>query len=204
MPDKKSHWENIYGNKSPLDVSWHQEKPDLSLQLIHNTQLALDEPIIDVGGGASTLVDHLCDEGYSQVSVLDISAKALAHAKNRLGNKARDVEWYEQDIIHFQPPHPFTLWHDRAVFHFLTDKSDREHYVNVLKRVVKKNGHIIIAAFAIGGPTKCSGLDIVQYNAEKLMHELGEDFELVEEKNETHETPAAKQQMFNYFRLIRK
>ena len=204
MSDRKTHWENIYSQNSPLDVSWYQEEPTLSLQLIRNTQLTFDEPIIDVGAGTSALVDCLCDDGYTNIGVLDISAKSLAYVRDRLGNKASRVEWYEEDITHFDPPHPFSLWHDRAVFHFLTDKSDRDNYVNVLKRVLKKNGHLIIAAFAIGGPTKCSGLDIVQYDAIKLMAELGEGFELVEKKNEIHITPANKKQTFTYFRFIRK
>ena len=204
MSDRKTHWENVYRDKSPLDVSWYQKEPVLSLRLIRNTQLALNEPIIDIGGGASTLVDCLCDEGYANISVLDISAKALAHAQDRLGDKANEIEWYDEDITQFNPPHPFSLWHDRAVFHFLTDKSDRDNYVNVLKRALKTDGHLIIAAFAIGGPEKCSGLDIVQYDAEKLMTELGEGFELIEEKNEVHITPTNKEQTFTYFRFIRK
>ena len=204
MSDRKTHWENVYNNNSPLEVSWYQKEPTMSLQLIHNAGLAHDAPIIDVGGGASVLVDHLCDEGYSNIAVLDISAKALAYAQNRLGDKSGSVEWYEEDVTCFKSPHPFSLWHDRAVFHFLTDKSDRRKYVNVLKNTLEPDGHLIIGAFAIGGPTKCSGLDIVQYDAKKLLAELGEGFELVEERNETHNTPANKEQKFAYFRFIRK
>ena len=204
MSDRKTHWEKIYSDNMPLEVSWYQKEPALSLQLIHNTRLTHDAPIIDVGGGASVLVDHLCDEGYSNIAVLDISAKALAYAQNRLGDKSGSVEWYEEDVTCFKSPHPFSLWHDRAVFHFLTDKSDRRKYVNVLKNTLEPDGHLIIGAFAIGGPTKCSGLDIVQYDAKKLLAELGEGFELVEERNETHNTPANKEQKFAYFRFIRK
>ncbi|MBW2466726.1 MAG: class I SAM-dependent methyltransferase [Deltaproteobacteria bacterium] len=204
MTDRKTHWEKIYGDKTPQEVSWYQKEPALSLQLIRNSHLAHDAPIIDVGGGASVLVEYLCNEGYTNVAVLDISAKALAYAQDRLGDNASRVEWYEEDVILFKAPHQFSLWHDRAVFHFLTDVSDRRDYVKVLKRTLEPNGHLIIAAFAIGGPTKCSGLDIIQYDANKLIAELGEGFELAEESSEIHISPASKEQKFAYFRFIRK
>lgn len=204
MFDRKGHWENIYAEKSPLEVSWYESEPALSLQLIRNTQVALDAPIIDIGGGASVLVDRLCEEGYSNVGVLDISSKALACARERLGDRANSIEWFEEDITRFDPPHSFAVWHDRAVFHFLTDKTDRSRYVTALRRGLDPGGHLILAAFAIGGPTKCSGLDIVQYDAEKLMVELGDEFALVEEKSETHITPAKAEQKFAYFRFLRK
>ncbi len=204
MSDRKTHWENIYADKTPLELSWYQNEPALSLQLIRNTQLTHDSPIIDVGGGASVLVDYLDKEGYTNIAVLDISGKSLAHARKRLGDNANKVEWYEEDVTLFNPPHRFSLWHDRAVFHFLTDASDRHDYVKVLKRTLNPNGHLILAAFAIGGPTKCSGLDIIQYDANKLITELGETFELVEEKDETHVTPSNIEQKFHYFRFIKK
>jgi len=150
------------------------------------------------------LVACLCNEGYTNIGVLDISKNALSYAQDRLEDKSKTIEWYEEDITTFDPSHKFSLWHDRAVFHFLTDKSDRNKYINVLKRTLEFNGHLIIAAFAIGGPTKCSGLDIVQYDAEKLITELGEVFELVEEKNEIHITPENREQQFKYFRFIHK
>lgn len=203
MNDLKNHWEKIYSDKSPLEVSWYQKEPTMSLQLIHNTRIAQDAPIIDVGGGASVLLDYLCNEGYTNISVLDISAKALACARDRLGDKASDIGWYEQDVTKFHPPKKFALWHDRAVFHFLTDESDRRDYVNVLKRALPLNGHFIIGAFSLGGPTICSGLDIVQYDAKKLVSELGEGFELMEERAEVHVTPADKRQQFTYFWFMR-
>jgi len=204
MIDRKAHWEGVYQDKSPLEVSWFQKEPYLSLELIRSTQIARDAPIIDVGGGASVLVDYLCKEGYTNIAVLDISEKALACAKDRLGDAANAVEWYEDDITRFKAPHSFSLWHDRAVFHFLTDSSDRAKYVKALKHAIRPGGHLIIAAFAIGGPTQCSGLDIVQYDAEKLLAELGEGFDLLEEKHEVHITPADKEQKFIYFHFIRK
>ncbi len=204
MFDRKAHWQNVYQEKSPLDVSWYQKEPKLSLELIHRTGVSYDEPIIDVGGGASVLVDFLCKDGFTNLSVLDISGKALADAKKRLGDSAKNIKWIESDITEFNPSHKFTLWHDRAVFHFLIDVSDRRKYISALTQVLKIGGHLIIAAFAIGGPNKCSGLEIVQYDASKLKAELGEEFELLEERNEIHITPANKEQKFMYFRFIRK
>ncbi|MDH5484467.1 MAG: class I SAM-dependent methyltransferase [Gammaproteobacteria bacterium] len=204
MTDKKSHWESVYREKSPLEKSWYEDTPELSLQLIHNTQINHGQAIIDIGGGSSTLVDHLYDEGYTNISVLDISSTALAYTRNRLGDKANTIQWYEDDITLFKPAQTFSVWHDRAVFHFLTEMSDRNKYVDILKQALEPGGHLIIAAFAIGGPTKCSNLDIVQYDAGKLINELGEGFELVEEINDIHITPANKQQEFAYFRFIRK
>src|SRR5210317_977869 len=120
MSDRKTHWENVYASKSPVEVSWYQQEPALSLRLIRNTGLDHDASIIDVGGGSSTLVDHLCNDGFKDISVLDVSARALAHAKLRLAEKARGVKWLESDVTEFNPPGRFALWHDRAVFHFLT------------------------------------------------------------------------------------
>jgi ubiquinone/menaquinone biosynthesis C-methylase UbiE len=203
MIDRKSYWQNIYHEKSPLDVSWYQREPRLSLELIHRSGVQTDDAIIDVGGGASVLVDFLSGEGFTGLSVLDISENALANAKKRLGDSANNIEWFEADITEFNPPHQFSLWHDRAVFHFLTDKSDRKKYVNALRKSLLQGGHLIIAAFAPGGPTKCSGLEIVQYNALKLMTELGDEFELIEERSEIHVTPSDKEQKFNYFYFVR-
>ena len=202
MSDRKNHWEKVYRNKSPLEVSWFQENPALSLQLIGDARLALDAPVIDVGGGASILVDKLCDAGYTNIAVLDVSASALAHARERLAGRANAVHWYEADVTRFKPPQRFALWHDRAVFHFLTDKTDRDSYVSVLKQALRPGGHVIIMAFAIDGPAKCSGLDIVQYDEDKLKAALGPGFELAETGFETHKTPAGGQQKFAYFHLI--
>ncbi len=204
MNKRKAHWEQVYADKSPLEVSWYQQVPALSLGLILKSGISHDAPIIDVGGGASTLVDHLCEAGYSRISVLDISAAALACARERLAQKAEQIEWYATDVTAFRAKHPYLLWHDRAVFHFLTDKADRRKYVDALEDALPVGGHLIIAAFAIDGPTQCSGLDIVQYDAEKLCSELGEKFALVESVSENHTTPANKVQRFNYFRFVRQ
>jgi len=201
--NRKNHWEEIYRDKSPLEVSWFQGEPALSLQLISNTGFSTDAAIIDIGGGASLLVDRLLERGYKHLAVLDISGTALSHTKKRLGSSAAQVEWFESDITTFASPHPFDIWHDRAVFHFLTEAGDRKRYVATLKQTLKPGGHLILAAFATGGPTHCSGLDIVQYDAGKLAGELGDGFSLVEELSETHVTPSKVPQLFAYFRFIR-
>jgi len=199
--NRKTHWESIYADKSPLAVSWFQKEPRLSLQLISNTGLSTEAAIIDIGGGASVLIDHLYERGFRHLAVLDISGVALSHAKQRLGSTAEQIEWLETDVTTFVAPHPFDIWHDRAVFHFLTEAADRRRYVDTLKQTLKPGGHLIIAAFAIGGPTRCSGLDIVQYDADKLGRELGEDFTLVEQLSEIHVTPTNQEQLFGYFRF---
>jgi len=204
MTNTKAHWDRIYTDKLPSEVSWYQGEPVLSLQLIHNCRLAKDAPIIDIGGGASVLVDRLLVKGYGNLAVLDISSKALAYAKSRLGENATAIKWFEVDITEFEPPYQYSLWHDRALFHFLTDGSMRSKYIEVLKKSLKPGGYLIMAAFAIGGPEKCSGLDVVQYDAEKLLGEIGDEFVLVEQAGEVHLTPADKPQLFSYFRILRQ
>ena len=203
MFDRKMHWGNVYQKKSPLDVSWYQKEPKLSLELIRCTQVAKNEAIIDVGGGASVLVDHLQKESFTNLAVLDISANALSNTKNRLGDSANNIECFIADITQFDAPNKFSLWHDRAVFHFLTDHRDRKNYVKVLKNSLRTEGHVIIATFGIGGPEKCSGLEIVQYDSEKMVAELGEDFELIDERKELHITPANKEQKFIFFHFLK-
>ena len=199
MFNRKKHWEGIYQDKDSHEVSWYQKMPLLSLELIKNSQLTLDDSIIDVGGGASELVDYLYGFGFRHLAVLDISKNALHSSQMRLGKTASEIEWYECDITQFTAPHLFSLWHDRAVFHFLTDKNDRKKYINILKKTLKSGGALILAAFEIGGPEKCSGLDIVQYDVEKISAELGSDFKLLEVRSEIHITPSSIEQSFMYF-----
>lgn len=201
--DKKTHWQKIYKEKGPEDVSWFQAEPAISLELINNCELALSDPVIDVGGGASVLLDRLISSGYSRLAVLDISAQALAESKRRLGDDAERVQWIECDITAYEPREPFALWHDRAVFHFLTEADDRKNYVSVLSKALRPGGHLIMASFAINGPEKCSGLPIVQYDAPKLLSELGPGFRLLEERTESHITPGQQIQEFAWFRLVR-
>ena len=199
MFNKKKHWGNVYQDKSPLEVSWYQKEPKLSLELIRFSNVASNDAIIDVGGGTSVLVDYLSKECFTSLTVLDISENAIAIAKKRLGGKAKSIEWIVSDIIKFDTSQKFSLWHDRALFHFLTNPSDRKKYVKALINAIRPEGHLIIATFAIGGPEKCSGLEIVQYDSEKMSAELGDNFVLVEERKEIHITPANKEQEFIFF-----
>ena len=201
--DRKAHWETVYREKSPLEVSWYQETPSASLEFIRSAQVSSDELIVDVGGGASTLVDCLTKEGYTNVTVLDISGQALACAKARLGALAEQIDWCELDVTQYEASQPVSLWHDRALFHFLTKESDRNKYIAALHESLKVGGHLIIAGFAIGGPTRCSGLDTVQHDAIGLMARLGREFDLLEQKDEAHLTPAKKKQEFSYFHFVR-
>ena len=193
------HWEKIYKEKSPLEVSWYQNKPSVSLSIVNTLPISKNDDLIDVGGGASTLVDYLIEQGFKNISVLDLSSNALTLAKQRLGEKSQQVNWQITDITQFIPVTTYSLWHDRAVFHFLTKKSEREKYKEALASAINVGGYLIIAAFAIGGPTKCSGLDIVQYDTEKIKQEFGADFKLIDEKSEVHITPAGREQLFGYY-----
>lgn len=196
---RKDHWESVYKDQSPLEVSWYQKRPTTSLSLMRNLQLEKGENIIDVGGGASTLADYLLEDGFINITILDLSSNALALAKKRLGEKADLINWKVEDVTNHLPDHNYSLWHDRAVFHFLTEKNDRGKYKKVLEASIRDGGYVIIAAFSIGGPKQCSGLDIVQYDAEKLQKELGGSFKLIEELSEKHITPGGKEQSFGYY-----
>ena len=203
MLERKKHWGDVYQEKSPSEVSWYQKEPKLSLELIRRTNVATNDAIIDVGGGASVLVDYLSKECYTNLTVLDISENAISISKKRLGDTAKSIEWIVSDITQFDTSQKFSLWHDRALFHFLTDPSDRKIYVKALIKAIRTEGHLIIATFAIGGPEKCSGLEIVQYDSEKMIAELGDNFALLEERKEIHITPANKKQEFIFFHFLR-
>ena len=199
MTQRKQHWDKVYRDKSPVEVSWFQQLPALSLEYIEANLTDHHAAIIDVGGGASSLAEHLLTRGYTNVAVLDISANAIALAQARMGQRAEQVEWLVQDVTHFQAPRKFAFWHDRAVFHFLTEAEDRQLYLENMHQALQPGGNLLIASFAIGGPQKCSGLDIVQYDAEKIKNLLGSRYTLCSEKHEIHITPENKQQSFNYF-----
>ena len=187
----KEHWENVYSTKSTKAVSWFQEHAALSLQFIKSAAPHTDTAIIDVGGGASTLVDDLIIANYSNLSVLDISGAALDVAKNRLGQKASQVQWIEGDITSVSlPENQYDLWHDRAVFHFLTNAEDRQSYVAQLTKALKPGGQLIISTFAESGPQQCSNLPIVRYSPESLQWELSDAFALQEHVYEAHMTPS--------------
>ncbi|MCA9407959.1 MAG: class I SAM-dependent methyltransferase [Candidatus Omnitrophica bacterium] len=195
---RKKHWEEVYQTRKPDEVSWYQLDPSVSLDLIASTGITHEQEIIDVGAGASVLVDKLLDKGFQDITVLDISAKAIQCAKERLAQRAENVTWLEADITQFEPPQQYDLWHDRAVFHFLTDQIERRKYINVMKDSLHKGSHVIISAFSLEGPLKCSGLDVERYDSEKLWWELGSSFELVKSIEEVHITPWQAEQKFIY------
>jgi ubiquinone/menaquinone biosynthesis C-methylase UbiE len=195
----KTHWEHIYETKSPTGVSWYQEHAQLSLQFIQRTGIPKTAQIIDIGGGASTLVDDLIASGFQQISVLDVSTAALQVARQRLGVQAEAVHWIEADITQVElPRQAYDVWHDRAVFHFLTQAADRQRYVDTARQAVRKGGHVIVATFASDGPQQCSGLEVARYNPESLHDEFGKGFELKESRRETHHTPFGTEQKFIY------
>ena len=195
----KTHWERIYETKAPTQVSWYQEHAQFSLQYIQKTGIRKTDHIIDVGGGASILVDDLIADGYQHISVLDVSGTALQLARQRLGARAVHVNWIEADITQADlHEKAYDLWHDRAVFHFLTQPADRQRYIDTVRHAVRKGGHVIVATFAPDGPDRCSGLEVMRYSSESLHGEFGNDFQLVDSTNETHHTPFGTEQKFIY------
>jgi SAM-dependent methyltransferase len=196
---RREHWDHIYRSTAASDVSWYQPTPTVSLELIRRVAPDLDAPIIDVGGGASTLVDALLDAGYRDVTVLDLSGAALAVARERLGARAAQVTWLESDVLTAPlPAGGYAVWHDRAVFHFLTDPRDRERYVAKTREAVRPDGHVIVASFAPDGPTRCSGLDVVRYSPETMHAQFGAGFRLLDSVREEHHTPSGATQAFVY------
>jgi len=195
----KNHWNKIYNTKSDTEVSWYQQHARLSLQIILDAKIPNDAAIIDVGGGASTLVDDLLDHGYNNITVLDISNAGLSAAQRRLGSRAGKVHWLEANVLDTQfEESKYSVWHDRAVFHFLTSPEDRHKYVQAVLRAVVPGGLVIVATFDENGPTLCSGLPVVRYNANQLHSEFGDNFELLSHEKETHQTPAGIIQPFVY------
>jgi 2-polyprenyl-3-methyl-5-hydroxy-6-metoxy-1,4-benzoquinol methylase len=195
----KDHWETIHQKKAPTQVSWYQDHALSSLQFIANTGVEKTGQIIDIGGGISTLVDDLIVNGYQNISVLDISAAALQTTQQRLGSQAQAVTWLEADVTRAELPHLFyDVWHDRAVFHFLTQAEDRQRYIETVRKTVKPGGHVIVATFALDGPDHCSGLEVMRYDPESLHNTFGNDFELLDSTHETHHTPFGTDQKFIY------
>jgi len=201
--DRHEYWDTVYKNKAQTEVSWFQPKPETSLKLIGATGLGKEASIIDVGGGASLLVDHLLDDGYTDLTILDVSDKALHLSRERLGERAARVNWWAADITEFKPPRQYDIWHDRAVFHFLTDVGDRACYATAAAEGVRKGGGLIVATFSHGGPDKCSGLEVVKYAPAELDAWFSAWFQLVETVEEVHRTPSGAAQHFVYCRFIR-
>jgi ubiquinone/menaquinone biosynthesis C-methylase UbiE len=196
---RKDHWEQIYSTRASDAVSWFQRRADCSLRLIRATGAGPEAAIIDVGGGASVLVDDLLAEGYRHLTVLDLSGAALAVARRRLGPAADRVTWIEADVTQAElPAHGYDVWHDRAVFHFLTDPADRAAYVAQVLRAVKPGGHVIVASFAEDGPERCSGLPVVRYSPDGMHAQFGGAFALLGHEKEAHQTPGGAVQQFVY------
>lgn len=189
MENFKSHWEKIYSTKTANEVSWTQEVPGTSLNFIHGFNLSKNASIIDIGGGESRLVDFLLDEGYTNITVLDISEQALLKTKNRLGERASKVTWIVSDVTEFMPSQKFDVWHDRATFHFLTTKDQVEKYVDLAASFINENGFMAIGTFSENGPTKCSGLNVKQYSETELEKTLTYYFRKIKCLSEDHVTP---------------
>jgi SAM-dependent methyltransferase len=199
MDDKKTHWQSIYKARKPDAVSWYQPSLRLSLEFIVRTGLAKDAALVDVGGGASTLVDDLLFVGYSDITVMDISSEALDFSKARLGTRAASVKWIVEDITRLDTSKlKFDIWHDRAVFHFLVNRQDRIIYCEKLQAALRPGGFIIIATFGPNGPLKCSGLDIVRYTPDSISQTLGNSVKLITSQVEIHTTPSGATQEFVY------
>jgi 2-polyprenyl-3-methyl-5-hydroxy-6-metoxy-1,4-benzoquinol methylase len=203
MADRRQHWENVYRNRAADQVGWFQPHAASSLRLIADSA-GTDAHIIDVGGGASVLVDGLLDAGHQNLTVLDLAESALAASRARLGERAQSVQWIAADITRADlPAECYDVWHDRAVFHFLTDPADRARYVAQVMKSVKPGGHVIVAAFGPGGPLQCSGLDVMRYAPDALHAEFGAPFRLLRHETEIHHTPTGQEQEFVYCYCVR-
>lgn len=194
--ERKQHWDNVYETKSPNEVSWTQLVPKLSLQYIQSFNLSKQASIIDIGGGDSTLPDFLLEQGYENITVLDISKKSIQKAKERLGKKAKKIQWINTDILEFEPNQNYDIWHDRAAFHFLTLPNQIKKYVSLASNVVNTN--MLIAGFSKDGPTKCSGLTIKQYSANDLEQLFHPNFQQIHHQTQNHQTPFNTIQNFLY------
>lgn len=202
--DKKAHWEAVYTNKQVHEVSWYQPVPETSLRLLEEAQLPKDARIIDVGGGDSFFADHLLALGYTDITVVDISEKALERAKNRLGERAQNVKWIVADASRLELPESMDFWHDRAVFHFLTDPEDIRNYIRVLNTYVKEGGILNLGTFSEDGPEKCSGISIKQYSEKTLTEVVGEEFEPIRCFRVDHPTPFDTVQNFVFCSFRRR
>ena len=197
--EPRSHWDRVYAAKDAAEVTWYQPHHAMSLQLIAETGVGASTSIIDVGGGTSTLVDDLLERGFTRLTVLDVSPVAIDHAKKRLGSRASEITWLEADVTQAElPPGGYDLWHDRAVFHFLTLPEQRAAYVVAVARALKPGGHLVLSTFGPEGPRSCSGLEVVRYSPDSLLRELGDGFELLKSVTEQHRAPSGARQQFVY------
>jgi SAM-dependent methyltransferase len=199
----QAHWEEIYSQKAPDQVSWYEPLPETSLALIEEAELPRDAAIIDVGGGTSGLAAQLIVAGYTDVTVVDISAAALRRASGELGSMSKQIEWIEADIRSVAFARRYDLWHDRAVFHFMVTAADRDRYLTVLDKTLRPGGHLILASFGPAGPTSCSGLPVARYGVDELLQAVGGKFALVSFQIQDHRTPGGRTQQFLYAHLRR-
>ena len=195
---RAAHWDGAYYAKAPESMSWFQARPEMSLRLIARTGVRSDAPIVDVGGGASSLASSLLKQGHDDLTVLDVASPALAAAREAAGGAAARISWITADITDWAPARRYGLWHDRAALHFLTDTSDQAAYARALREAIGPSGWAIIGGFAPGGPSQCSGLPVVQHDADSLIRTFGDDFRLLETHGEVHVTPQGREQRFRY------
>lgn len=203
-PQRQAHWQKVYQTRGEREVSWFQESPATSMDLICSVGIQTDASIIDIGGGSSRLVDSLLYAGFTSVSVLDLSEKALEVSKARLGAHNTEVDWVVADVTAWQPSRTYDVWHDRAVFHFLTDENDQTAYAECVQRAVKQGGYVVIGTFALDGPERCSGLPVVRHDAGSLGKILGDLFDLVDSRRDEHYTPGGAIQKFQFSLFRRK
>ncbi len=187
--DRKRHWENIYENRQPDEVSWYQPKPAISLDFLKLAKLPKTASIIDTGGGESLFVDYLLDAGYKNITVLDISDTAIRHARQRVGDKANLVKWIVSDVVDFEPEEKYDFWHDRGTFHFLTNEDDIQKYIALIRAAVKPKGHVVIGTYSDSGPQRCSGLEIHQYSEDLIERQFKPYFTKIASRREDHITP---------------
>ncbi|NJW51522.1 class I SAM-dependent methyltransferase [Salinimicrobium oceani] len=204
MNENQQYWDKVYSQKQPTEVSWYEPMPEVSLELIRNCGISKDAPIIDIGGGDSFLAEFLVSLGYKDVTVLDISATAIERAKERMCEKAADINWIVADASDFVPERQYELWHDRAAFHFLTGNEQKKNYMDRVNKAVKPGGYLIMGTFSDKGPEKCSGLEVQRYSVGDMCKLFEEEFNMLNGKNLDHKTPSGKTQNFTFCSFQKK